>query len=942
MYEIDIHERAPETRLYLCKPDRTTIAELKDVMKRQLKLIFGGINQLSFTVPYKVMKHNKSIRNPLIDLIKGDYLVRVERVDYTDYFIISNPQRMREQNGTEYLSVTCHQLQYEWKDKIVRGFSGTKLLYNPHGNEGVLNETLLTKTDWSITGFDAELINKYRTFDETQRNLLEFIYSSIERYGEYIPVVDTINKQVRIQKAIEVGVNRGLSISDGKYLKSLEQTENFDDIVTRLYVYGRQGVSIQSVIPTGMDYIEDFSFYMYGYEEDGSGNVISSSPYMSDGLCGAILNYEELLETKQGEFTNLLDQLSQLRDSLVVRQGELADLQAEMRLLQDQKDGLIAENANLTSINGQIASKATQIGAKQSQINGIESNINSVNNSISTLRQTISIENNFTPEQIKERQRFVKEKVWSDESYINPEDLYEEGKAKLKRMSQPIVSYTVDSVDFLSALNTPFDWDKLRLGEIVTITYPNFGVDIEAKVIEFDYDIDGQSLKLTIANHRDLKTGFLKFQDLLNKATNVSTDVDMSKWKWDLSESNNTDINRIMNSKWDAAKQAVVAGQDENVVVNERGVTLTNFNNSNGILRLLSSTIAMSNDGGNTYKTAITAEGVVAQSLYGTIIAGQNLTIQNTSGSFSVTGQGVTVKDMDLTLTRTDNKSRILMNATDGIKIQSSTNGTSWVDKLFADTDGNLILKGNVEIGSGNSVFKATSQGIQLGHNTFSSAPFRVDILGNVHASSLNMSGGTIKLGNNFEVNAQGVATMTGANISGAIHLGAGSTIQWGSGGANPPTAQQVGALPSNTPIPVVPSYITATKITQTTIESPTINAGIINGVNIYGSNYYLRDGSNRMRLEISTNPANYIPSLVLYDPNGLESGRFTSNYAGRSDLSGGYSGRSALTLSGQGVVLRSAGDINFIPDTSGSLTWNGNIVATRDWVLGNAVARFA
>ena len=59
----------------------------------------------------------------------------------------------------------------------------------------------------------------------------------------------------------------------------------------------------------------------------------------------------------------------------------------------------------------------------------------------------------------------------------------------------------------------------------------------------------------------------------------------------------------------------------------------------------------------------------------------------------------------------------------------------------------------NMSIGSGNSIFKASGSGIQLGHATFSSAPFRVTpagaltassatITGSITATSFNMSGG--------------------------------------------------------------------------------------------------------------------------------------------------------------------------------------------------------
>lgn len=51
------------------------------------------------------------------------------------------------------------------------------------------------------------------------------------------------------------------------------------------------------------------------------------------------------------------------------------------------------------------------------------------------------------------------------------------------------------------------------------------------------------------------------------------------------------------------------------------------------------------------------------------------------------------------------------------------------------------INKGEMTIGSGNSVFKADSNGIYLGATEYASAPFRVDMSGNLYAENVNLTG---------------------------------------------------------------------------------------------------------------------------------------------------------------------------------------------------------
>ncbi|MAL83450.1 MAG: hypothetical protein CMF11_03735 [Idiomarina sp.] len=91
----------------------------------------------------------------------------------------------------------------------------------------------------------------------------------------------------------------------------------------------------------------------------------------------------------------------------------------------------------------------------------------------------------------------------------------------------------------------------------------------------------------------------------------------------------------------------------------------------------------------------------------------------------------------------------------DGIQLGHATFGSApfRVTPAGALTATNADLTGSLTSGSGNSIFKATSTGIQLGNATFSSAPFRVtaagaltatsaSITGSITATSFNMSGG--------------------------------------------------------------------------------------------------------------------------------------------------------------------------------------------------------
>ncbi len=83
-------------------------------------------------------------------------------------------------------------------------------------------------------------------------------------------------------------------------------------------------------------------------------------------------------------------------------------------------------------------------------------------------------------------------------------------------------------------------------------------------------------------------------------------------------------------------------------------------------------------------------------------------------------------------------------------------------DKIIANT---LMANVNLTIGSGNSIFKASYLGIHLGHANFASAPFSVDMYGNLYANNATIQGSI------------GSSTITGSVITGG-------TIRTSSGGA--------------------------------------------------------------------------------------------------------------------------------------------------------------
>src|SRR5690606_8610388 len=77
------------------------------------------------------------------------------------------------------------------------------------------------------------------------------------------------------------------------------------------------------------------------------------------------------------------------------------------------------------------------VTAKQAEIDSIQDSIDAKDIEIIALRNILAIENNFTVQQIQERNQFIIEKEWIDQNYIDAKDLYNDAQVKFEQLKNP-------------------------------------------------------------------------------------------------------------------------------------------------------------------------------------------------------------------------------------------------------------------------------------------------------------------------------------------------------------------------------------------------------------------------------------------------------------------------------------------------------------------------
>jgi len=148
-----------------------------------------------------------------------------------------------------------------------------------------------------------------------------------------------------------------------------------------------------------------------------------------------------------------------------------------------------------------------------------------------------------------------------------------------------------------------------------------------------------------------MKTNQEKFIEAIYGAVSTSTTVSLEKNAWAKAIEVREDLDSFVNQAYDATKQKIIAGTNETIEISRRGLLIKSDVDPFSFLIANSAVLAITNDGGRSYKNAITTDGVIAQRLIGEIIAGENLIIENKSGNFRVDGEGVTIEGQALKIT---------------------------------------------------------------------------------------------------------------------------------------------------------------------------------------------------------------------------------------------------------------------------------------------------
>lgn len=501
------------------------------------------ISELTFTVS-KYYGANNEI-NPLYDELKNERFIDLDDVET---YIIKSVKEVNDTSKT----ITAYSREkklckskVEFEDicltlktrdeNISSCYTLDELLYEDTGwrlgyiSDRVLYTSNLTIEDIlnNVESDEANITNieKLRYQESVSTNWYDYIMDDISTQFECYPIFDSYNKVINLYDESELGDNLELVLSYDNYLKLNEKTTSTEEIVTRLTLVGNEDLTVVNCNPTGLRYIENFTYYIENEE-------------MSNDLIDAL----ELYDIMTKERTIRWNELRILKEE---KNTVFTEKQKKLLLAYSMIQSL--ETAlNMTTSDSYKSVLSQQLTEQIDQRTLLERDINILYTEIQTISEEITVLNKlcrkeyatdrngdliFDSELLDELKEFIYQDTYTNDNITSDTDLLKLGLKQLGELSRPTKSWTIDSVNFIERLldnDARNQWEgQLGLGDMIILK----GDTAEPiYLVGYTQDFKNQRLHLQISNKKANNDFSLSIGERLTQAKEAYEDLKANKY----------------------------------------------------------------------------------------------------------------------------------------------------------------------------------------------------------------------------------------------------------------------------------------------------------------------------------------------------------------------------------------------------------------------------
>ena len=601
--------------------------------------------------------------------------------------------------------------------------------------------------EWTFGHIDPSLESMRRSFEVTRQDIYDFVMNDVSNAFGCTFVFDTLNMTINVYTDENYGKNTNIYVSyDTLSLKGTNISCSTDNIKTALRLTGADNINVRE-INFGSDVLYNFDPY-------------NSLEYWSQGLYDAYNAWHILRDEKLQDYNTLLSQYTQYYldinyltyeklpddpDSTDWTKYGLNPLKEKLSAYEQRQAVLIKAgygepsspyyNNYYLPIYNTINAINQQISVVQATLDSMKQSQTDINNQMVNIETVISMENNFTSEQLAELSSFIREDEFNSDNYIVTDnmtdeekldmlyDLLEYGQKELTRVSVPELSFSADLVNLFSIPEfDPFQED-LDVGNYIWVSLrDNF--DVKTSILSYHINFfDDSDFSVTFNSIvKKSKNKCLDIAQAIKTANSTSTSLSYNKSTWSQAAKDTDSISQMIENGLAEANMSIKSGIDSDVVMDSRGLLITtrtgDYANRDAIL-IGGGRIVFTEDGWRTVSEAVGRVTIDGQSVFGVIaravlagdiigsrITGSSIigtTFNNGNGTFSVDENGNLVAS-SATITGTINANTGSFGGTNGFKIEAGKFYSNNKSTFASDSQGVYVGNDGIKLGSKFSV----------------------------------------------------------------------------------------------------------------------------------------------------------------------------------------------------------------------------------------------
>lgn len=534
--------------LVLCKVSRQPIMELPTSAIVSIERTIDEVDKLTLKINKYIISQDgrKKINNLAYDEIKPKrYLL----LNDNEYFIIEEIKVNKISGSLEVTAMSGEQILI--RRPIDMEDFGIQILDDDIEQDIYSLNSLLKEVGWSLNYVDPSIIYNedkspcMRWQESVNTNYMEFIKNDLAEQFNFLPIFDSVNRKIDLLNLDTIGEEIKICLSKDNYVKSKTKTNNSEELITLLKLKGNEELDIGRYIIGGYDFLMDFSYFKETKE-------------MSDELINTLNKYDEMIKIRTPIWQQLTEEKVSKETELALNrtrwQISISQIECYKRLIEQYilKEFVVEENETRVKLSQEMDNELIlrlKIEDLLNEIQLLDESIDNIN--LLCKFETCTDENGnliFNEELLMELQEFIFVDVYSNDSFVNADDLIEKGKSILEKKSKPTIKVDIDSVNFLNRLvdnGYRLKWNGvLQFGDIVVLIDEDTEEEDLYYFIGFNIDYSNNTLNLKISNKKSSRENTKTINQYLKEMKKTKELLMNNRYLFNKTKQNRLNINK--------------------------------------------------------------------------------------------------------------------------------------------------------------------------------------------------------------------------------------------------------------------------------------------------------------------------------------------------------------------------------------------------------------